>query len=177
MIIVRVPLRIPLGGGGTDLPSYYSKFGGEWISVAIDKRKHIEKYGKRASDPYSICLSYILERLVFCTDDNGPNKVIITIEKRGKREDSQLLSHYNSIIDRGTYHVTSERFKQRINDFIMKFKRDNDVGLQISDLCAYPLARHVLNAEEPYIPFKIIENKLRRGASGKIDGYGLKVFP
>ncbi len=41
MIIVRAPLRIPLGGGGTDLPSYYSKFGGEWISVAIDKYIYI----------------------------------------------------------------------------------------------------------------------------------------
>lgn len=37
MIITRAPFRIPLGGGGTDLPSYYSKFGGELISVAIDK--------------------------------------------------------------------------------------------------------------------------------------------
>ncbi len=37
MIIVRAPFRIPLGGGGTDLPSYYSKFGGELVSVGIDK--------------------------------------------------------------------------------------------------------------------------------------------
>jgi len=37
MIVVRAPFRIPLGGGGTDLPSYYSKFGGSLISVAIDK--------------------------------------------------------------------------------------------------------------------------------------------
>lgn len=37
MILVRAPFRIPLGGGGTDLPSYYSKFGGSLISVAINK--------------------------------------------------------------------------------------------------------------------------------------------
>src|SRR3989344_949281 len=37
MIITRAPFRIPLGGGGTDLLSYYSKFGGELVSVAIDK--------------------------------------------------------------------------------------------------------------------------------------------
>jgi D-glycero-alpha-D-manno-heptose-7-phosphate kinase len=37
MIITRSPLRISLGGGGTDLPSYYEKFGGFLIAGAIDK--------------------------------------------------------------------------------------------------------------------------------------------
>jgi len=37
MIITRSPLRITLGGGGTDLPSYYRQFGGFLISAAIDK--------------------------------------------------------------------------------------------------------------------------------------------
>ncbi len=37
MIITRAPFRIPLGGGGTDLQSYYKKFGCSLISVAIDK--------------------------------------------------------------------------------------------------------------------------------------------
>ena len=36
MIIVRTPVRIPLGGGGTDLASYYSKYGGFLISAAIN---------------------------------------------------------------------------------------------------------------------------------------------
>ncbi len=37
MIIVRSPLRITLGGGGTDLPSYYRKHTGFLIAAAIDK--------------------------------------------------------------------------------------------------------------------------------------------
>lgn len=37
MIITRAPLRISLGGGGTDLPSYARKFDGMTISAAIDK--------------------------------------------------------------------------------------------------------------------------------------------
>lgn len=37
MIITRSPLRIPLGGGGSDLPSYYRKYGGFLISAAVDK--------------------------------------------------------------------------------------------------------------------------------------------
>jgi len=41
MIIARSPLRISLGGGGTDLPSYYEKFGGFLISAAIDQYVYI----------------------------------------------------------------------------------------------------------------------------------------
>jgi len=37
MIITRSPLRISLGGGGTDLPSYYRQHGGFLIAAAIDK--------------------------------------------------------------------------------------------------------------------------------------------
>jgi D-glycero-alpha-D-manno-heptose-7-phosphate kinase len=37
MIIVRSPLRISLGGGGTDLPSYYENFGCNLTTMAINK--------------------------------------------------------------------------------------------------------------------------------------------
>ncbi len=41
MILTRAPLRIPLGGGGTDLPSYYSRHGGFVLSAAINKYVYI----------------------------------------------------------------------------------------------------------------------------------------
>jgi D-glycero-alpha-D-manno-heptose-7-phosphate kinase len=37
MITTRSPLRITLGGGGTDLPSYYRRHGGFVIAAAIDR--------------------------------------------------------------------------------------------------------------------------------------------
>lgn len=41
MIIVRSPLRITLGGGGTDLSSYYRSFEGYVMSAAIDKYVYV----------------------------------------------------------------------------------------------------------------------------------------
>ena len=41
MIITRTPLRISIGGGGTDLPSYYEKYGSFFISAAINKYMYI----------------------------------------------------------------------------------------------------------------------------------------
>lgn len=41
MIIARSPLRITLGGGGTDLPSYYTEHEGFLIAAAIDKYVYV----------------------------------------------------------------------------------------------------------------------------------------
>ena len=41
MIITRNPLRITLGGGGTDLPSYYRQHEGFLIAAAIDKYVYV----------------------------------------------------------------------------------------------------------------------------------------
>src|SRR5436189_1111205 len=41
MIITRSPLRITLGGGGTDLPSYYRDHGGFLIAAAIDRYVYV----------------------------------------------------------------------------------------------------------------------------------------
>ena len=56
MIIVRSPLRITLGGGGTDLPSYYLDHGGFVISAAINKYVYVtvnESFRRRISLKYS----------------------------------------------------------------------------------------------------------------------------
>ena len=41
IILARAPLRISLGGGGTDLPSYYEQHTGFLIAAAIDKYVYI----------------------------------------------------------------------------------------------------------------------------------------
>ncbi len=56
MILARSPLRIPFGGGGTDLPSYYKKKNGYIISAAIDKYIYIslgESFNKKFILNYS----------------------------------------------------------------------------------------------------------------------------
>ena len=41
MIISRTPVRIPLGGGGTDLPAYYEKYEGSVLTAAVSKYVYI----------------------------------------------------------------------------------------------------------------------------------------
>src|SRR5689334_6068559 len=46
MIITRSPLRVSLGGGGTDLPSYSAEHGGFLIAGAIDKYVYINIHSR-----------------------------------------------------------------------------------------------------------------------------------
>ena len=62
MIITRTPFRLSLGGGGTDLPSYYSKRGGFFISGAVDKYVHIAVNPRFEED--SVRVSYSTTEIV-----------------------------------------------------------------------------------------------------------------
>jgi len=66
MIISRAPVRITLGGGGTDLKSYYSKYGGFLIAAAINKYVFITA-NERFYD--SIRLSYSQTEIVDSVDE------------------------------------------------------------------------------------------------------------
>ncbi len=61
MIISRSPLRVSLGGGGTDLPSYYCEYGGFLVAAAIDKYVYITKH--RTFQPEIIVKYSKLERV------------------------------------------------------------------------------------------------------------------
>jgi hypothetical protein len=148
------------------------------IGAGINKEEHVKRYGRGAKDPYALSLSFIIERLVFCLDKmDSLSTVEIMVEERGRKEDRMLLSHFNATLDKGTYYVTSERLKNKIVKFDFSAKRDNNVGLQMADLCAYPLARSILSPEEPYVPFDVIRNKIYANDKGEYMGWGLKVFP
>lgn len=58
MIIARSPMRISLGGGGTDLPSYYESFGGFVLAAAIDKYMYMT-INQSWSDEYILKYSSI----------------------------------------------------------------------------------------------------------------------
>src|SRR6202521_1789824 len=60
MIITRSPLRISLGGGGTDLPSYSTPHGGFLIAGAIDKYVYINVH-RRFSDGFLLKYSRLEE--------------------------------------------------------------------------------------------------------------------
>ena len=124
----------------------------ELISSAIDKQKYLEQYGRLTSDPYQIALTHVLERAVIATD-NKTTLIKAYIESRGKKEDKIVQSQYNKMLHLGSHEVSAERFLNRFSDnLILRTKRDMEIGVEVADLCAYPIGRFVLNNNEPVFP-------------------------
>lgn len=99
-------------------------------------------------DVYGLSLSYLIERSIFCVDNNdneGSPEISVVVERRGKKEDNKLLDYYNGLRNRGTKWVEADRLRSRVRDFGFKNKKDNIIGLQIADLIAYPVTIHLLH--------------------------------
>ena len=146
------------------------------ISSAINKENHIKQYGKLASDVYEIALSFIVERSIFFLDDqpNKPHQLEIVIERRGKKEDTRLHEHFQKLSSRGTGYVTPERIQAYCQSIEFASKSADVNGLQLSDLIAYPIARHVLDPKRANPAFDVLEPKFYSKGGRR---YGLKVFP
>ena len=145
------------------------------ICCAILKESYIRQYGK-LNDVYGLSLSYIMERVVFYLDSVGKDNIELrtVIERRGKKEDKSLLNYYNRLLDRGTYWVNGERMRSYFKRFDMRWKSENVVGLQVADLVAYPITRHVLNPEGVNLAYDVLKKNIYQ-VDGKM--YGMKVFP
>jgi D-glycero-alpha-D-manno-heptose-7-phosphate kinase len=90
VIITRTPLRVSLGGGGTDLPSYYRRFGGLVVSAAITKYIYVAinrtftddyllKYAamERVTAPHEI--EHPVLRAALTTHEVGPAVEIVSL--------------------------------------------------------------------------------------------------
>ena len=146
------------------------------IASVINKDLHIKKYGRIADDVYEIALSFLIESAVFCLDDvKETGKTLkIVIEKRGKKEDKKLTEHFQKILARGTGYINSDKLKAYNTAIEFKDKKDNINGLQLADLIAYPIARHMIDSERANPSFDIIKSKFYINNNNQ---YSINTYP
>jgi len=156
------------------------------ITVVIDKKTHIERYGEVARHPYHYCLAILLERYCgFLNFYDAQGDVLA--ESRGGTEDKQLKEAYRVIYNAGTQWRGTGFFRRSLtsSEIKLKPKFKNIAGLQLSDLLAYPSKQEVLIEErrinDPGDNFgkqicQCIQAKYNQQVyEGRIRGYG-KVF-
>ncbi len=144
------------------------------VCCSILKEPFVERFNT-GEDVYGLSLKYLIERAVFCMDDNvDDGKLDIYIERRGVKQDRTLLNYYNRLRSTGTKWVTAERLVSRLGRFIFSYKKDNVIGLQLADLVAYPITRHVLDPKAPNPAYDVIRDKIY---SYKGAVLGMKIIP
>ena len=143
------------------------------IAVVIDKQRHIERYAQPI-DPYKIALRFCLERLQYWLSEYGQADHLthVQVERRGTAEDARLELEFRRICDGHNHFGKMPNLDIRFMD-----KKHNSTGLQFRGLVAHLIGRHVINPDQPNRAFDILEAKFRRGPSGQVTGYGLKIFP
>lgn len=143
-----------------------SKNGAYVIVSCTILKEQLSKFCVRGEedDVYGLSLSYLIERSVFCVDNeikgDAMPEISIVVERRGKKEDNKLLNYYNGLRNRGTKWVAPDRLRSRISDFGFNNKRDNIIGLQIADLIAYPVTIHLLHPERHNPSYEAVKHNI-----------------
>lgn len=143
------------------------------VAVVIDKRKLNEKYST-PSNPYHLGTQYGLERVWEFLKMKGQHetKTHVVCEARGAKEDDDLELAFRRVCDGDNRTRNPYPFEIVIND-----KKANTEGLQICDLMARPIGLSVLRPEQGNRAFAVLRGKFFSGASGAIEGKGLKIVP
>jgi hypothetical protein len=150
----------------TDLPATV-------IAVVIDKTAFVTRYVDPVS-PYDYALEAGLERTYRHLEGLGQatSTTSVIVECRGRREDADLELAFRR--ERDGNNVLNRTFPFQL---VVVPKAANSAGLQMADLMARPVGLHHLRPQQPNRAFDVVQSKLRHSPAGKIEGWGLKVFP
>ena len=143
------------------------------IASAIQKKRLLATY-TFPDNPYDLALAFCLERLQYFLVENGEEGrlVHIVFERRGKREDNAL-----ELVFRRFCNGANKTLRGQLPfEPIFAPKSANSCGLQIADLVARPIGKHILNPNQPNRAFDVIRRKFRQ-YGGLVEGGGLKIFP
>lgn len=143
------------------------------ISATIDVKKYAlnDKYN---DDIYFTAMKFLFERYIYATKNN--KKGIIVIESRKSRNDKKLLNQIVNLFLTGSGYLKDSEFQNKIIGIYFNDKRSykqthSYIGLEIVDLCSYPINKFIKLSKKDDA-FLIIENKLDKSIEKAI-----KIFP
>lgn len=142
------------------------------VSSLIDKRKY--SHFNVPDNPYSIGTKFGLERVFFELQERGQrgSRIPIIFESRGGNEDRILEREFESMVAQSNLTGLRDMF-----EFHCVSKKANLPGLQLVDLVARPIGVHYLHPDQRNRAWEMLLPKMRTSREGKLEGYGLKIYP
>jgi len=146
VIFSRAPLRISLGGGGTDLPSYYAQHGGFVCSAAIDKYVYI--YVNRPAADSLLRVKYSRYEQATSADDIQHDLVRPALRLLGLRDNLEIVSMAD--VPDGTGMGSSGSYLVALLTALFELKKERvprqalaELAVHIEmDLAGHPVGKH-----------------------------------
>lgn len=142
------------------------------VASVIRKDEYRARYSV-PENPYHVAMGFGLERVFLDLHAKGcrGGRTHIMCERRGAPEDAQLELEIRRVCDNNA--------TGRILPFepVLVPKLCNSSGLQLADLVARPIGRKILDPAQMNRAYDILERKFRKDPKGRVEGWGLKVFP
>ena len=150
MILARAPMRITLGGGGTDLPSYYTKYGGFILSAAIDKYLYI--YVNRPSADSLIRVKYSRYEEVTEPEQVQHDLVRPALNLLGIKNNVEIVSMAD--VHAGTGLGSSSTYLVSLLTALYELKRERVPTLALAELAfkvEKEMAGHPVGKQDHYL--------------------------
>lgn len=143
------------------------------VASCIRKRDFVEQRGD-SFNPYHVALETGLEQVFAFLCERGQRHALthVVFESRGRREDQELEKEFERISASSKTEGLGAALRM-----VMASKKSNTCGLQLADLAAHPIGRHVLDPRQDNRAYALLRAKLRRGPDGEIAGQGLISSP
>ncbi|GHE52223.1 DUF3800 domain-containing protein [Roseivirga thermotolerans] len=148
------------------------------VFASIIKKKEYRVKYRGINEAYESSLMFLIERaLGFIKLQPGRHQLIVCIEKRNEQKNRILLDYFEGFVDYGTEFYSSDDMQVCNRSIEFRDKKDLVTGLELADICAYPIAWRELNQGRKHLTFDLIKSKLFRSKYGNVNGYGIKRFP
>lgn len=147
------------------------------LAAVVIRKDTLKQRYKYPENPYNLALEYGLERVdaflrqAGAWGETGTPCTHVIVECRGKNEDDDLELQFRRICNGENYNGRKLNF-----DLVFADKKSNAAGLQLADLVARPVGISILRPDQPNRAYDVLRAKLVC-RNGRIDGWGLKVFP
>jgi hypothetical protein len=156
------------------------------VGVVIDKFELLRF--PTPAHPYNLALGFLLQRYCGYLNHFGHEGDVLA-ESRGGKEDRDLRASFDLHYARGAWMVKAATFQRALTSGQLKLKKKsaNIAGLQLCDILAHPVKRHILLKEgvtsQPLGRFsqsliRAVSPRFNRHLySGRIEGYGTVFYP
>lgn len=131
----------------------------EIFATAINKRECAITGDLRTTNPYAIALRSGFERVLRFLQDSGEHRLPVIAEARGHAEDDALRLAFNDFL--AIRDAQRENAGKPVCPMSFRRKHENIAGIQLADLCAHPIARHLLDPSAPNRAFDAVAPHMR----------------